>query len=259
MARRVQTRLSRGDPIVRLLASTIALAFVGLAAEPCALAQPEGELPDDGRARTLLGEGLAAYEARDYARAIESFRQGYEIEGRRVFLFAWAQAERLSGRCDNASPLYRRFLAANPPEEQAARAREGLGRCAAPPPRTEPAPAASAPGRARPQRPAPARARPFWTDPAFDVLAGTGLVSFVASAVLLGVAEGAAVDAGEASSLGKWRDDADAARGGRLWAGVAAGVGAVLVAAAIVRLLAHGGSEPTERATTAVVLARWQP
>ncbi len=246
---------------MRLLASTVVLAIAGLAAEPCALAQPEGELPDDGRARTLLREGLAAYEARDYARAIESFRQGHAIEERRVFLFAWAQAERLSGRCDNASPLYRRFLAENPPEEQAARAREGLGRCAAPQPRTEPAPAASAPGRARerPRRPAPARGRPFWTDPAFDVLAGTGLVSFAASAVLLGVAEGAAVDAGEASGLGEWQDDADAARAGRLWAGVAAGVGAVLVAAAIVRLITHDRGEPTERATATVVLARWQP
>jgi tetratricopeptide (TPR) repeat protein len=244
-----------------LAASTALCAIVGLAGVPVALAQPEGELPADGRARTLLEEGLAAYEARDYTRAIAAFERGHAIEARRVFLFAWAQAERLSGRCDRASPLYRRFLEEQPPEEQAARAREGLVRCAAEPgPERAPAVDARARPQPRPRPPPPRRTGPFWTDPVGDVLGGTGLAAFVASAVLLGVAEGAAVDAGHASSLGEWEDRADGARSGRLWAGIAAGAGAILVAAAIVRFATHDRGEVSPQAASGgLVLATWRP
>jgi tetratricopeptide (TPR) repeat protein len=80
-------------------------------------------------ARARLERGLAHYGAREYEAAIDEFRAGYEIDPRPEFLFAMAQAERLSGDCASAVILYRRFLATDPPASHADPARASLERC----------------------------------------------------------------------------------------------------------------------------------
>ncbi len=69
------------------------------------------------RARTLAERGRAAHDARDYAGAIAAFTEAYAIAPAPALLFNLAQAYRLAGRCDDASLMYRRFLASSPSDD----------------------------------------------------------------------------------------------------------------------------------------------
>src|SRR5687768_10961653 len=89
---------------------------------------------------------MKLYQAGEYAAAAEMLRKAHELEPGRPTLFAWAQAERMSGDCEAAAPLYRRLLDDDPPAEQAKAVRQVLALCeealaaAAPEPTPEPAP-----------------------------------------------------------------------------------------------------------------------
>ncbi|MBI4511445.1 MAG: hypothetical protein HY698_17565 [Deltaproteobacteria bacterium] len=76
-----------------------------------------------------LERGLARYASKDYQSAIAEFQAGYKLEPRPEFLYAWAQAERLSGDCPSAIVLYERFLATSPPGMEAEAASKNLARC----------------------------------------------------------------------------------------------------------------------------------
>jgi hypothetical protein len=76
-----------------------------------------------------LNRGLSLFQGKEYEGAINEFKAGYLLEPRPVFLFAWAQAERLSGDCQSAVVLYRKFLDEGPPEAQATAAQANLARC----------------------------------------------------------------------------------------------------------------------------------
>jgi len=100
------------------------------------------------RARALYQQGVSAYASRDYERAVEAFRESHGLEPRADTLFAWAQAERLSGDCPSAMVLYRQFLDGERTEVQAEAARQALIRCErslASRPLEEPAPAVPPP------------------------------------------------------------------------------------------------------------------
>jgi hypothetical protein len=92
--------------------------------------------------------GLAAYGDKDWTTAIREFREGYAIDPRPDFLFAWAQASRLSGDCARAIELYDQFVATGPAPEQRDAATKMSERCresvAAEKPAEPPAPAAPA-------------------------------------------------------------------------------------------------------------------
>jgi hypothetical protein len=81
-------------------------------------------------AQALYDQGLARYQAKEYAAAIRAFEAGFALEPRREFLFANAQARRLAGDCRGAVPLYQRFLEMAPPEVQASATHIALARCA---------------------------------------------------------------------------------------------------------------------------------
>jgi tetratricopeptide (TPR) repeat protein len=81
-------------------------------------------------AQALYEQGLARYQAKEYAAAIRAFEEGFALEPRREFLFANAQARRLAGDCRGAVPLYQRFLEMSPPEVQASATHIALARCA---------------------------------------------------------------------------------------------------------------------------------
>jgi tetratricopeptide (TPR) repeat protein len=84
----------------------------------------------DDQARVHYDRGIELYAAKDYAGAIRELEAGYAIDPRREFLFAQAQALRLSGDCTRAVPLYQKFLASEPNEVQVNATHIGLSRCA---------------------------------------------------------------------------------------------------------------------------------
>ncbi|HEY3807990.1 MAG TPA: tetratricopeptide repeat protein [Kofleriaceae bacterium] len=89
-----------------------ALALVLVAAPAHA---DEIGVPD--KAKQLAERGRALHDAGDYSGAIEAFREAYVLAPRPGLLFNLAQAYRLSGDCDDAAFMYRRFLESNPTGE----------------------------------------------------------------------------------------------------------------------------------------------
>jgi len=76
-----------------------------------------GDEPDTVDGKAYFADGTAAFQRGDYAAASRAFAAGYEVEKWNGFLFAWAQSERVAGRCDKAIELYSRFIDTKPTEE----------------------------------------------------------------------------------------------------------------------------------------------
>ncbi len=72
----------------------------------------------DPAARDHLDRGLVLYAEKHYEAASKAFSEGYALDPRPEFLFAWAQAERLAGHPQRAIELYREFLTTEPPTQQ---------------------------------------------------------------------------------------------------------------------------------------------
>jgi hypothetical protein len=132
----------------------------------------ESGAPMTPAARALYDRGLSFYQSKDYAGAIKALEEGFALEPRREFLFANAQARRLSGDCRGAVPLYQRFLEMAPPPVQASATHIALARCAQQMAAEKPAapPALLVP-------PAPPAPPPPWTHDRWGaVLLGAGAV-----------------------------------------------------------------------------------
>lgn len=87
------------------------------------------DLKPDAQAR--LDAGLREYEGGNYERAIKEFEAAYRIDPDPDLLLAWAQAERLAGKCAAAVPRYRRYLESKPGTEGVALASSGIDLCVA--------------------------------------------------------------------------------------------------------------------------------
>jgi len=230
--------------------SAIVVACSLLAAR--ATAQDTPRLTDPA-ARAHLDRGLEAYAARDYETAIDELSSAYEREANRDVLFAWAQAERLSGDCPSAIGLYRRYLEAQPSDREAEQARAHLARCehalSTRPPNGEPG---ERPPRATTEggrgasslatvRAEPARRRsssPAWyTDWLGDALAVTGLVAAGAGTWLLVDANDAGQDARDPPTYDALSSDLDRFDRGRLIGIVLLSAGAALLVTAVIRYL----------------------
>lgn len=127
-----------------LLRSTI-LGFVIVVAG-AATASAQESKPLDPAAQAHLEAGDAAYRAADYVNASRELEAAYRIDPQPVLLYAWAQARRMAGACDEAIALYRRYIATGVTDSQAAAANAGIGLCEtsmAAAPRTNP----SSPGQ----------------------------------------------------------------------------------------------------------------
>jgi tetratricopeptide (TPR) repeat protein len=90
--------------IARASAIVLALAAPALADS---LGVPE-------KAKALVEQGRALHDAGDYGGAIAAFNAAYTLAPRPGLLFNIAQAYRLSGDCDDAAFMYRRYLETNP-------------------------------------------------------------------------------------------------------------------------------------------------
>jgi hypothetical protein len=89
-------------------------------------------------AQLRLDAGLREYQDGNYDRAIKEFEAAYGIDPDPDLLLAWAQAERLAGKCKAAVPRYRRYLDSKPGTEGVALATSGIDLCVASTPKERP-------------------------------------------------------------------------------------------------------------------------
>ncbi len=106
-----------------IAAALIASAPANVGAQP----DPKAGAPsaaDKQAAKKLVDDGLAAYNTKDYDKAIELYKQAFGLIPHPILLFNIAQAHRLAGRPDKAVPFYERYLERDPsgPESGPARA-----------------------------------------------------------------------------------------------------------------------------------------
>lgn len=93
------------------------MTHLNLALVAAILAAPvmaSAEEPIPQKARKLAEHGREMHDKGDYARAIIAFKEAYVIAPSPGLLFNLAQAYRLQGNCDDASLMYRRYIATNP-------------------------------------------------------------------------------------------------------------------------------------------------
>lgn len=79
------------------------------------------------KARTLAERGRLMHASGNYAAAVDAFKEAYVISPSAGLLFNLAQSYRLMGDCENASIMYHRYLASDPPDEGKAIAEANLG------------------------------------------------------------------------------------------------------------------------------------
>jgi len=204
-------------------------------------------------AKSLYDKGVAAYTDHDYAAAVQAFHDAYNAEARPEFLFAWAQAERLSGDCASAIVHYRKFLDGHPPAVQAEAAQQPLVRCeraladqpppptavAAPPPPPPPAPTPTPTPTPLAPPPPPPPPRHFYQDALGDALVAGGIVA-------AGVGVGLLAAAGSPDAATTWSDFQmrhDSAVTRQRFGAIALGVGAALIAGGVTHwvLWSQGG------------------
>ena len=78
------------------------------------------------KARQLAAHGREMHAKGEYDRAITAFKEAYVIAPSPGLLFNLAQSYRLQGNCDDASLMYRRYLATGPSPEARAVAEQHL-------------------------------------------------------------------------------------------------------------------------------------
>ncbi len=235
----------------RLLATWLTVAEV--IAPAAAASEPASEAA--APSHWDLADEHAAQGRHD--RAVEEYALAFDERGAPAILYSWAQSERLRGRCDEALPLYERFLVAaevTPPEYDAEGLREqwanmrvnaerqrGVCReavaaqqaASVPPPEVTRAPdrTTAVPARVDPAPPRPASWR---RDAAGWSLVAIGLAASAAGAALLGVAAATDADAPDRPSHQGFRDAiARAQLEQRAGIGVLAAGGALLLGGVI--------------------------
>jgi tetratricopeptide (TPR) repeat protein len=82
-----------------------------------AAAPARADEPIPTKARALAETGRSAHDRGDYGRAIAAFKEAYVMAPSPALLFNLAQAYRLQGNCDDASLMYRRYLASGASDE----------------------------------------------------------------------------------------------------------------------------------------------
>jgi tetratricopeptide (TPR) repeat protein len=204
-----------------------------VAAARAASAQPvEHEFSAEARGHYEAGQ--RRFEAKDYAAAIAEFRAGYAIDHDPYWFYVEAQVERVEAlagdtdKCRDAIENYRKFLAQNPPADDARTATYNAGRCqldiAKQPPKVV----------VRVVKPPAMERDPWYADKWGVALGGAGVAAAAVGAGALWFAHQRAHDADVAPTLGGYEHEAKAADRDRL-VGILAGAagGALIIGAAI--------------------------
>jgi tetratricopeptide (TPR) repeat protein len=218
-------------------AAALALALAG-SATPARADGPGPAGPAATVARPRVEAGVRAYEAGDFAAASREFEAAYRIDPAPATLYAWAQSLRQGGRCSEAIDAYRRYLATNPDELQAAAATTGIALCEA----AKPAPAAAPAPPAPPSAAAPADTprRAWYHDPAGGALVIGGVAMAAIGATFFVLAE-RSIDRAEREPLrDRFVEQLDEATQRRRLGYAGAGLGAALVIGGIVRYATRG-------------------
>lgn len=207
----------------------------------------------DPEAKEHFDTGITSYKAKEYAAAIRELRTAYALDPQPVILFAWAQAERLYGRCSRAEKLYKRFLKTRPSGQQTEAARQGIDRCKDQPDTTSddpdnvdsqetaPAPVAETVQEAPTPAPAPAPAKPRRRidGAGLGILSAGVVLGAVGTGLLAGGQSKARAAADGAGSYDEYADETSQVRKLRISGGVLAGVGGALILAGVVKLIVH--------------------
>lgn len=98
----------------------LVLTFALFAGQPAA---------DAWRDHPEFVRGARAFEAQRWDEAARAFEAAYADHPRPELLWAHAQSLRLSGRCNDALPLYERFIATGPTAEEIADAQTNVAEC----------------------------------------------------------------------------------------------------------------------------------
>ena len=215
--------------------------------------------PAPQSAAAYLERGLELFAEKSYEAAIEAFLAGFELEPRPEFLFAAAQAERLSGDCRSALVYYRRYLELGPGDAQTGAAEVQIDRCeralsSAPGGEVDESPIEesddsalaepAAPPAAPLPPPSPPPPSPWYRDPWGGGFLLVGVAGAGAGGFFWSESRAAIDDASLADSYDDYVGDIDSAVRMRNRAWVGAGVGAAALAAAALRFATR---EPESR------------
>jgi tetratricopeptide (TPR) repeat protein len=205
---------------------------------------PSGVLQNE-EAKAAFARAQQMFDAGDYAAAVPELKAAYALEPNPLLLYAWAQAERLSGNCPRAVVLYRRFLDTEPDAQQAGLARANILDCEAegsteasaeeptPDPAPEPVPVEVEP---TPEPEPQDVERPAWyRDWLGGTLVGVGVAGTVSGGVLLALSQSRADEAADAGSEGRYRDEVEGAERMHTAGWVLVGVGAGAIVGGIIR------------------------
>ncbi|MGE0404169.1 MAG: hypothetical protein AB7T06_46100 [Kofleriaceae bacterium] len=205
----------------------------GIAALVLGVATASADVTPSPEAQAHIDAGVAAYNAKDYETASRELKAAYELVPLPKVLFGWAQARRLGGHCDEAIPLYRRYLATKPNDEQIEAATTAMLRCErgqAPPP-VAVAPRTEVTTRFEPV--------PWYRDRVGGALALGGVASAAIGTTFLVLAsrseDAAALESVHSDFVARLDEATLRRRVG--WAGI--GVGSALIIAAIGRYVIH--------------------
>ncbi len=188
---------------------------------------------------------LKHYEAEEYKDAAKQLGLAHGIDARTHILFAWAQAERLSGNCDGATKLYHRLRKSKLQDQDKLGVLEGLERCGA----FEEAD--------KVQKKAEKEARagtPWYSDWIGDTLLVSGLIGLGVGASFWQISSTEESDAMKAFTFESHRDLEDRAESHRQASILALSVGGALVAGSIARYITrdNGARKGTEVAPISV-------
>ena len=206
-----------------------------------------GEPPAPPAAQAHIDAGVAAFNAKSYDAASAEFEAAYTLAPLPKLLFGWAQARRLGGHCDEAIPLYRRYLATQPTEQQIEAATTAMLLCER---GTEPAPSAPPPAPLPPTIVIREERVPWYRDRAGGALSIAGVLAVGTGATFLVLANHSEQAATRAGNRNEFVDDLDQATLRRRigWAGI--GVGSALVLGGVLRYVLHEEHAPVDIATT---------
>ncbi len=219
--RRVIAGLATGVLLVGFI-----LAPVGRprAAEPSSEADPS----------ELVQQINAAYEQGEYLRAAELLERAYQADPQPSLLYSRGEALLAAEDYEGARRAFLRFLATEPPEVDAAAARERVARCEeqlAPPPPVYEAPVPTSPPPDAPQR------RRSRVDGVLVGLLCAGTAVSVTGAGLLVGARWAIDRTEDPGTEGEWERSIARSRGLATAGTVALGIGGTLLAGAAIRAI----------------------
>ncbi len=105
------------------------IAIIGLVLSSLTMALSTASWADEKTAQKHLDRAIEYYQYGRYESAALEFERAYGQHAQPKTLFAWAQAERLAGRCMKSIELYQKFLNTEPPEQDVEVAEDGILEC----------------------------------------------------------------------------------------------------------------------------------